>query len=515
MDNHTVSIFNATSGAEMQLLRGHADEIYSLAFSPDGGRIVSASLDGTTRIWDLSTGRELIQSIGFNNGEWISIAPDGYYAASVWGDRYYNIRVGGDVYGLELYRPLFYNPLLVRSRLQGRTIRNDRSLRNINTFGVPPKVVIAGPAEGERLNSVTVELSASAVDQNFPLQSFTVHVNGRLIGADMMAGFAGAGLKPTATGITVVERTQEASFRAPLEMGIGTNRIDVTVSNGYTEGRASVTVETPRYLSLSPTQRRTLPNLKILAIGASRYDDPRIDHLGFAVFDARGIIDAFKAQEGKLYGTVTSLLIATGELQPPNKENILRALSSFFRNSASSDTALLFLSGHGVNDDAGNYFFLPADIRLNSGGGIPFHDAVSVQAIAAALDVPGRKLVFVDTSHTPGISAANIRPVDAARLAMDLKPLRPLVFSSGQGDELSGASEKYRAGLFGYALKEGLGGAADYDGNRIITMKELDAYVTASVQDLSGGLQHPSTNSLRDYVDFDLLSLEQPPEDGE
>jgi WD40 repeat protein len=507
MNNNTVALFDAETGRETRVLWGHTGEVYDLAYSPDGRRLVSASLDGTTRIWDMVAGRELAQSIGFSNGEWITITPDGYYTASVWGDQYFNIRVGSDVYGLELYRPGFYNPYLVHSRLQGRSIRNARSLRNINTFGVPPTLSITGPANGSYLNSATVELSASAGDRNVPLQSFRIYLNDRLIGADLMAGLAvTAGLKPTATGIAVAGKLREASFQLPLEMESGSNRIEVTVSNGSAEGRAAVTVEAPQYLSRS--QSPILPNLKILAIGISRYDDPRIDHLGFAVFDAREIINAFKDQEGKLYGTVTSLLIATGELQVPAKNNILRELSAFFQDLGSRDTALVFFSGHGVNDTDGNYFFLPADIRLDSGGGIPFQDALSVPDLAAALDIPGRKLLFIDTSHTPGISALNIRPVDATRLAADLRPLRPLIFTAGRGDELSAENAEYKAGLFSYAIQEGLGGKADSNGNRIITMKELDDYVSGRVPGLSGGQQHPSTHRLEGYADFDLLSLE-------
>jgi WD40 repeat protein len=39
-------------------LRGHEDHIQSVAFSADGGRLVSASADGAVRIWNTATGRE-------------------------------------------------------------------------------------------------------------------------------------------------------------------------------------------------------------------------------------------------------------------------------------------------------------------------------------------------------------------------------------------------------------------------------------------------------------------------
>ena len=41
------------------VLSGHDNFVASAAFSPDGSRIVSASFDGTARIWDAATGREI------------------------------------------------------------------------------------------------------------------------------------------------------------------------------------------------------------------------------------------------------------------------------------------------------------------------------------------------------------------------------------------------------------------------------------------------------------------------
>ena len=37
-------------------LEGHTDGVWSAAFSPDGKRIVTASKDGTARLWDAADG---------------------------------------------------------------------------------------------------------------------------------------------------------------------------------------------------------------------------------------------------------------------------------------------------------------------------------------------------------------------------------------------------------------------------------------------------------------------------
>jgi serine/threonine protein kinase/WD40 repeat protein len=53
-----ISLVDYRSGAIRQRLFGHANDITSLAFSPDGGTLASCAMDGTIKLWNLQTMQE-------------------------------------------------------------------------------------------------------------------------------------------------------------------------------------------------------------------------------------------------------------------------------------------------------------------------------------------------------------------------------------------------------------------------------------------------------------------------
>ena len=53
-------IWDSMTGKELLALKGHADGVYSVAFSPDGQRLASASQDGSIQLWEtISVSAEL------------------------------------------------------------------------------------------------------------------------------------------------------------------------------------------------------------------------------------------------------------------------------------------------------------------------------------------------------------------------------------------------------------------------------------------------------------------------
>jgi WD40 repeat protein len=58
--DRTVKVWNATTGKLLLTFRGHTDSVGRVAFSPDGKRIASGGEDKTVKVWDAATGREIL-----------------------------------------------------------------------------------------------------------------------------------------------------------------------------------------------------------------------------------------------------------------------------------------------------------------------------------------------------------------------------------------------------------------------------------------------------------------------
>src|SRR4029079_11366990 len=83
----TVDVRDAELGSTVLSLAGH-DDVTDVVYSEDGTRLGTTGLDGTVRIWDATTGRELWRVGGQSGaGAWApSFSPAGSLIAAAWPD---------------------------------------------------------------------------------------------------------------------------------------------------------------------------------------------------------------------------------------------------------------------------------------------------------------------------------------------------------------------------------------------------------------------------------------------
>lgn len=82
-----ISLWGVNSGTELRTLPGHLEGISGLAFSPDGAWLASigyAEAEPAARIWDVATGREIVQLVAdtLTLGTAVAFSPDGKVLAT-------------------------------------------------------------------------------------------------------------------------------------------------------------------------------------------------------------------------------------------------------------------------------------------------------------------------------------------------------------------------------------------------------------------------------------------------
>ncbi len=96
-DDGIARIWTVATGAETAALSGHTARIWAAAFSPDGKRVATASDDGTARLWEIGGGAGAVLRGHADGVTSIAFSPDGQQVATGSEDktaRLWNARTG-------------------------------------------------------------------------------------------------------------------------------------------------------------------------------------------------------------------------------------------------------------------------------------------------------------------------------------------------------------------------------------------------------------------------------------
>lgn len=507
-----LSSYSPETGIKQHEFVGHTGDVWGVACSSDSRLLVSGSDDQTIRLWEIHTGTLLLTLFQGTDNEWAAWTPAGYYTASLKGDDYIGWHINQGEDKTALYYPgsrfagRFYSPAIAAQYIAtGGNLEKAIQLTNQEkprpkqvsqtkiqdvAAMLPPVVILQTPRDRHVTvseNEVRVKAVAKSIT-NDPVTDIWALINGRRL--DKRA-------------IMVVPKKQTGGLVAELDIRVPltqtNNRISVLASNRH--GRSNpetfnVTFKPAKVLAAADIYK---PDLYLLSIGVSQYQNPQY-RLGYADKDARGIAGVFTSQQGRLYNTVHQRLLTN---QDATKENIQNALEWMYRASTQKDLSIIFIAGHGLKDTRNNYYFLPHDgdpERLMFSGvkWFDFQDIISSLA--------SKVILMVDTCHSGGVTGKRSGVSDMTDALRDLISADSgvVVMTASTGREDSQERSDWGHGAFTKAVIEGLQGKADYDGNQIIDMKEIDLYTTQRVKALTRGAQHPTTEIPKAMPNFPL-----------
>jgi WD40 repeat protein len=250
------------------------------------------------------------------------------------------------------------------------------------------------------------------------------------------------------------------------------------------------------------------PKLYLFAAGIAHYkNNDQLPNLAYPPKDAQDFAAVFKRQEGGLYQKVESRVITEDGAKAGD---ILDGLEWIKHQTTSKDIAVVFLSGHGDNDEEHRFYFCAQDYdrarRLRTG--------VSFEDIQKTLSsIAGKVLFFIDSCHAGNAlgklyaaKGAATGGSDLTRLVNELSSAEngAVVFASSTGKQESLESDEWKNGAFTKAIVEGLNGKADLMQNGKITVNELETYLAERVKELTEGQQTPTVAKPQTVPDFPI-----------
>jgi hypothetical protein len=453
-----IRLWDAVTGQRRHLLEGHTNEVTGLAFSANGRFLVSGSIDGTTRIWNVERGTQVaLLAVRKDSEDWVVITPDGLFDGSSKGsESLVAWRVGMTAYPAERYFGSFFTPGLLA------TLWRDALPAGHSTVvetAVPPGVSIR-------------HSSGSVV--NAQRMSLQVAVDGAAAEVSLFHNGARIANQPG------TDKSAEYTFDLDLIPGENELRAVAVRKEGVESNPDTIRVT---YDAPSPPK----PSLFVLSVGVSKYRSTTWN-LGFARADAQAVSAFFTGRARKLFAAVEVSVLVD---EQATRANILQAVAAIASRSRPEDVVLIYFAGHGISVEQ-TYYLLPHDMQDEASLD---HDVrkfgLSDRALLDSLRKIKalKKVLILDSCGAAAATALEIlaRGPAAERAALEMLARAEGIFIIAASTPQQEAIEipELGHGVLTYAVLGGLGAWGEPAASEAVTMHQLLSYISRKVPELA------------------------------
>lgn len=513
----TAKIWGVQSGALNWNLGGQS-HVFQAHFTPDGKQVVVASAEGNITLWDVWSGKKVVQVFGLFDRDALWLLPDGHYKATPKAAALLHYvkglqSIGFDQLDVKYNRPdkvlealgkAFGDPDIELINAYHRAWQKRMAKLDIDTtsfedgFSFPECDVMNRNELGYERTEDQLQLHIKGGDARYALDRFNVWVNGVPVFGEMGCNIRAMGVHEWDTTLYVT-------------LSSGENRIETSVRN--VNGIESYRV--PLYVRYTPVEP-AVEKVWFVGLGVDHYLQPGHD-LNFSTKDVRDLAALFKEHYGN------RIIIDTLLDEQVTRANV-HALKEKLRRTGVNDKVVVSFSGHGLLDDRYDYYLATHDVDFAhpASSGLPYED------VEWLLDsIPARKkLLLIDACHSGEVDKEELlafkttlpqgtrgqaleydyAPVLGTKNSFDLmqdlfanvnRGTGATVISASGGTQFAYEGSGTPNGVFTYSMLELLREKEQ------VTVGELKTRVSERVEELTGGLQKPTSRN--ETLEYDWI----------
>ena len=519
-ENGLITVWDIEKNKRVATISGGNEKLKSAVISPDFHNILVVTESNSIKLLNIETGKEEYQFFGMGSADFIiRTSDDHYFAGREAARQLYYVTKELQVVSFEQLDIKYNRPDKVLAVIGNRDTALIHSYRKayekrIKKLGVDTSSFndTYGLPEANFTNRSTIafeqltnqlSLQIKGMDSTYNLDRFNVWVN-----ESPVFGQRGISIKK--------KNKNELDTTIIIKLSQGENRIETSITN--VNGTESYRM--PLIVNYTPAVKQK-ETIRFIGIGIDQFSDSQYN-LHYSVKDIRDLANKLKQKYGS---TITIDTLFNNNVTISN----VKALKQQLLQTSVNDKVIISYSGHGLLSKEYDYYLSTYAVNFNN----PQENGLAYEELENLLDsIPARKkLMLIDACHSGEVDKeegiAMHKMADSLGLIKGIiiddsvitrqqlglknsfelmqslfvnvgKSTGATIISAAAGNQFALERGDLKNGVFTYSLLEAM------EKNKSIKISELKKIVGERVEQLTNGMQQPTSRNETIAVDWSL-----------